>query len=79
MKPLEFLAGMLVGVTFGTAAAVLLTPKSGHQLRDSLTREAKRLAVRATGLHPQEWREISAEDNGRSVLENISNIRSAGF
>lgn len=79
MKPLEFLAGMLVGVTFGTAAAVLLTPKPGHQLRDSLTREAKRLAVRATGLHPHEWREISAEDNGRSVLDNISKIRSAGF
>ena len=70
---------MLVGVTFGTVAAVLLTPKPGHQLRNSVARGAKRLAVRATGLHPQEWREILAEDNGRSVLENISKIRSAGF
>ena len=79
MKPLEFLAGMLVGGTFGTAAAVLLTLKPGHQLRNSLAREAKRLAVRATGLHLQEWREILAEDNGRRVLENISKLRSAGF
>jgi gas vesicle protein len=70
---------MLVGLSFGTAAAVLLAPRPGRHVRDSLSREAKRFAVRATGLHPEEWREISVEDNGRTVLENMNNIRNAGF
>lgn len=79
LKPLHFLVGLLAGVTVGSTAALLAAPRSGRETRYSLSREAKRMAVRATGLHPSEWRDIAAEDDGRHVVENLERIRSAGF
>lgn len=79
LKPLPFLFGLLAGVVVGSTAALLTAPRSGRETRGSLSREAKRMAVRATGLHPNEWRDISAEDDGRHLVDNLERIRSAGF
>ncbi len=43
----NFLAGFLVGVTLGAIAALLLAPKSGRELRESLAEEGKKLRDRA--------------------------------
>jgi gas vesicle protein len=43
----NFLAGFLVGATIGAIAALLLAPKSGRELRESLTEEGKKLKDRA--------------------------------
>lgn len=79
VKPFQFLAGLLAGVVVGSAAALLVAPRSGREIRHSLSREAKRMAVCTTGLHPNEWRDISAEDSGRNLVKNLGRIRSAGL
>jgi len=43
----NFLAGFLVGATLGAIAALLLAPKSGKELRESLAEEGKKLRERA--------------------------------
>jgi len=43
----NFLAGFLVGATIGAIAALLLAPKSGRELRESLTEEGKKLKDQA--------------------------------
>ena len=43
----NFLAGFLVGAALGAIAALLLAPKSGRELRESLTEEGKKLRDRA--------------------------------
>jgi gas vesicle protein len=43
----NFLAGFLVGATVGAIAALLLAPKSGRELRESLAEEGKKLRDRA--------------------------------
>jgi gas vesicle protein len=43
----NFLAGFLVGATLGAVAALLLAPKSGRELRESLTEEGMKLKDRA--------------------------------
>lgn len=43
----NFLAGFLVGATLGAIAALLLAPKSGRELRESLTEEGRKLRDRA--------------------------------
>jgi hypothetical protein len=37
------------------------------------------VSVRLSGLHPREWCDIEAEDNGRNLAENIDGIRAAGL
>jgi gas vesicle protein len=43
----NFLAGFLVGATLGAIAGLLLAPKSGKELRESLVEEGKKLRERA--------------------------------
>jgi gas vesicle protein len=43
----NFLAGLLVGAALGAIAALLLAPKSGKELRESLAEEGKKLRDRA--------------------------------
>lgn len=76
---MSFLAGILAGAAFGSAAALLWAPRPGRDTRDSLSREAKKMAVRISGLHPHEWSDIAEEENGRNLLENLEHIRSAGL
>lgn len=74
-----FVAGLLTGMVVGSVAALLFAPRSGRETRDRLERDAKRMAVRLSGLHPQEWSDISAEENGRNLVENLDVIRAAGL
>lgn len=43
----SFLAGLVVGAAVGAIAALLLAPKSGKELRESLSEEGRKLRERA--------------------------------
>lgn len=45
----NFLVGFFVGAALGAMGALLLAPKSGRELRESLADESKRLRDRAEG------------------------------
>jgi gas vesicle protein len=53
----NFFAGFLVGAALGAIAALLLAPKSGRELRESLAEEGKKLRDRAV-------------DEGRRLVES---------
>ena len=74
-----FVAGVFSGIVFGSTLALMLAPSSGRETRSSLSKEARRMAVRFSGLHPQEWNDIQEEENRRTLLENFERIRSAGL
>jgi gas vesicle protein len=76
---MEFLAGLLMGTVLGSAVALLLIPRSGRDVRHSLAYHAKRAAMKVSGIHPTEWREIVSEENSRDLVENLYGIRSAGL
>lgn len=76
---MRFVAGLLFGSLFGATTAVLLAPSSGRQLRSSLSKEAKKLAVRATGLVPKDWTRVAEEEITREILDNVASLRSAGL
>ncbi len=77
---MKFLAGLLAGSFLGSAVALLLAPRSGRQLRDSIAHEAKRMAVKAaSSVDLHEYSEIADEENRRNLVENIAGIRSAGL
>lgn len=78
-KGMVFLAGLCLGTFFGAAGAVLMAPCSGSRLRSSIATEAKKLAVKASEMVPEEWSQIAEEERSKTVLENMSNIRSAGL
>ena len=42
----NFLAGFFVGTALGAMAALLLTPKTGKEMRDTLSEEGRRLKER---------------------------------
>lgn len=60
----NFLVGFFVGAAMGAMGALLLAPKSGRELRDSLVDEGKRLRERALdeGRRVRERSEEFAED-----------------
>jgi gas vesicle protein len=45
----SFVAGFFVGAAFGAVAALLLTPKTGKEMRETLAEEGKRLRERTEG------------------------------
>lgn len=45
----NFLAGFFVGAALGAMAALIFTPKSGKEMRETLTEEGKRLRDRTEG------------------------------
>ncbi len=45
----NFLAGFFVGAALGAMAALLLTPKTGQEMRDTLSEESKKLRERTEG------------------------------
>jgi gas vesicle protein len=71
----SFLAGFLVGAALGAIAALLLAPKSGRELRDSLAEEGKKLRDRAVdeGLRFVEKTEVpeAVRKAAKSVKEAI--------
>ena len=42
-----FVAGTLVGAFMGCATVLLFTPRTGRQMRNSISKEARRLATKA--------------------------------
>jgi gas vesicle protein len=45
----NFLAGFFVGAALGAMAALLLTPKTGREMRETLAEESKKLKQRTEG------------------------------
>ena len=45
----SFVAGFFVGAAFGAVAALLITPKTGKEMRETLAEEGKRLRERTEG------------------------------
>ena len=76
---MAFLAGLLAGTFFGALAAALAAPSSGRELRSSLAKEGKKLAVKAAESVPRAWNHMVAEENTRDIIDHLVDIRSAGF
>ena len=76
---MKFVAGLLFGAVAGAATAILLAPMPGRRLRESLSKEAKKLAVHASELVPREWTEIVEEEVSREFLRHVGDIRAAGL
>ena len=64
-------AGMFFGTLVGAATAVLMAPASGRQLRSSLGKEAKKLAVKASDLVPETWNHIVEEEITKELVEIV--------
>jgi gas vesicle protein len=77
----EFVAGALVGVAMGCATVLLFTPKTGRQVRDSITKEARRLATKAYKScgNLEDLRDMVTSDAAENVVQNIQSIRAAGL
>jgi gas vesicle protein len=76
---MSFLAGLLMGAIAGGAAALLLTPRAGRELRGSLGHELKRLALKTSAIDLHDWGEVAEEENSRNLVENLERIRAAGL
>jgi gas vesicle protein len=77
----EFVAGILVGAAMGCTTALLFTPKTGRQVRDSLAKEARRLATKAYGscCNLQDLTDMMSNKASENIVQNIQSIRSAGL
>jgi gas vesicle protein len=73
--------GILVGVSVGLASVLLFSTKRGSRLRTSLVERAKDAAdqVRSLGRDPDAWRDRKRERVGRTLLDQLERIRSAGL
>ena len=76
---MKFLAGLLCGTLFGATTAVLFAPSSGRRLRSDLAKEAKKLAVRASELVPEDWTQMAEEEITQEIVTNVATLRSAGL
>jgi gas vesicle protein len=77
----EFVAGALVGAAMGCATVLLFTPRTGSQVRSSLTKEARRLATKAYKScgNLDDLREMMTSDAAENIVQNIQAIRAAGL
>jgi gas vesicle protein len=78
---MRFLAGFFVGATLGSAVAVLLAPKTGRELRESLNDEAKRARERASGA-ASEIRtrgEKAAAKTRQTLSDTVERLKEAGY
>lgn len=76
---MAFVAGLFFGTLVGAASAALMAPASGRELRGSIRKEAKKLAVKARELVPEQWSDIAREELTREIVDNIQSLRSAGL
>jgi gas vesicle protein len=73
----EFLAGLLAGAFFGGAAVLLMTPRTGSQVRQSFLKEAWKILLKAAdGGNIEEWADSAEREK---VAKNLEHIRSAGL
>ncbi|MGH9324206.1 MAG: YtxH domain-containing protein [Vicinamibacteria bacterium] len=64
----NFFAGFLVGAALGAIAALLLAPKSGRELRESLAEEGRKLKDRAV----DEGRRFVTESEEAETIRNAA-------
>ncbi len=76
---MEFVAGLFFGTLVGVTTAIFIAPASGRELRETLSRGAKRFVAQASELVPEEWIEIAEEEITKEIIENVSSLRSAGL
>ncbi len=74
-----FVAGLFFGTLVGVTTAIFIAPGSGRELRETLSRGAKRLIAQASELVPEEWTEIADEEITKEIIENVSSLRAAGL
>jgi gas vesicle protein len=75
----NFLAGFFVGAALGAMAALLLTPKTGKEMRETLAEESKRFKSRTEGA-VSDLRSRGEEAYGRAreaVTEGTERARDA--
>ena len=76
---MAFVAGLFFGTLVGATTAIFIAPASGRELRETLSRGAKRFVAQASDLVPEEWIEIAEEETTKEIIENVSSLRSAGL
>lgn len=76
---MAFVAGLFFGTLVGVSTAILMAPASGREMRETLSRGAKRFVAQTTELIPEEWSEIAEEEITKEIIENVSSLRSAGL
>ena len=76
---MAFVAGLFFGTLVGATTAIFVAPASGRELRETLSRGAKRFVAQATEMVPEEWSEIAEEEITKEIIENVSSLRSAGL
>ena len=76
---MAFVAGLFFGTLVGVTTAIFIAPASGRELRESLSRGAKRFVAQASELIPEEWSAIAEEEITKEIIENVSSLRSAGL
>jgi gas vesicle protein len=69
----NFLAGFFVGAALGVMGALLLTPKSGKEMRETLADEGRKLRERAAD---ESWR---IRDRSETVVEDILDRGEAAY
>jgi gas vesicle protein len=76
-----FVAGAFVGVAMGCATVLLFTPRTGRQVRDSLSKEARRLATKAYKScgNLDDLRDMMTNEAAENIVQNIQSIRAAGL
>lgn len=76
---MAFVAGLFFGTVVGVTTAIFMAPASGRDLRQTLSRGAKRFVAQATDLVPEEWTEIAEEEITKELIAKVSDLRSAGL
>ena len=76
---MAFVAGLFFGTLVGATTAIFMAPAPGRDLRETLSRGAKRIVAQASELVPEEWSEIAEEEITKEIIANVSSLRSAGL
>jgi gas vesicle protein len=76
---MAFVVGLFFGTLIGATTAIFIAPASGRELRETLSRGAKRFAAQASDLVPEEWNQIAEEEIAKEIMDNVSRFRSAGL
>ncbi len=76
---MAFVAGLFFDTLVGVTTAIFIAPASCRELRETLSRGAKRFVAQASELVPEEWIEIAGEEITKEIIENVSSLRSAGL
>jgi gas vesicle protein len=65
----------------GCATVLLFTPRTGREVRDSIGKEARRLATKAYKScgNLDDLRDMMTSDAAENIVQNIQSIRAAGL